>query len=135
MKKRIFRKKKFFIVLCSILLCGCGIKEQSPAVDKNITFMAIGLNDHVLENEGSEEVIRQYEEYTGIHVDWRWSATENYHTALEYSIRDTTTIPMIVTVGNNMWRSISSEAKKRKILGPQTVSGERGFISQFITGR
>lgn len=114
MKKRIFRKKKFFIVLCSILLCGCGIKEQSPAVDKNITFMAIGLNDHVLENEGSEEVIRQYEEYTGIHVDWRWVATENYHTALEYSIRDTTTIPMIVTVGNNMWRSISSEAKKGK---------------------
>lgn len=114
MKKRIFKKKGFLIFLCSILLCGCGRREQEPATDKNITFMAIGLNDHILENEGSEEVIRQYEEYTGIHVDWKWVATENYATALEYTIRDTTTIPMIVTVGSNMRRIISSEAKKGK---------------------
>lgn len=108
------RKTFIFIAFLTFnfLFCGCGAKTEESGQKKEISFMAIALADHVLENKYSEKVIRQYEDYTGIHVSWQWIPTESYADHLSYTLMDKANIPMIVTVGSNMKADIVNEAKK-----------------------
>ena len=103
------------IAAVSLGLCffagGCG-RAQTAETTAVISFMATGLGDNALNNAHSDEVTRQYEEHTGISVEWQWFPTETYAEHLNYALMDKANIPMIVTVGSNMKEDIINEAKK-----------------------
>ena len=94
------------------IVFGCTTDEQTAHTYATISFMAIALEDNVLKNEYSDEVIKKYEEHTGIQVEWQWIPTETYAEHLNYALMDKANIPMIVTVGSNMKADIVNEARK-----------------------
>ena len=98
MNKVFKQMKKALLVACLnvivLLTGGCGADAKTVDTDATISFMAIALGDNILEKEHSDEVIRKYEEYTGIHVDWQWIPTETYAEQLNYALMDKANIPM-----------------------------------------
>lgn len=98
------------ILLSFSCLTGCG--DQVNKEYETISFMLIALGDNVLNNEGSEKVISEYEEHTGIHVDWIFVENDGYLEKLKYVLMDKTNIPMIITYGGELDGDAVKEAQK-----------------------
>ena len=104
----------------ALSLTGVGGKEasDSAAVSANgkptITFMATSFQGNDLKNEGSDKVIQMYEDYTGIHVDWRWENQDTYQEKLGLTLMDRENMPMILTCANDLQKqaNVVDAAKK-----------------------
>lgn len=77
-----------------------------------ITFMVTAFYGTELKNEYSDEVIRRYEEHTGIHVDWRWENNDVYKEKLGLVLMDRNNMPMIITGSGEMSANVVDAAKK-----------------------
>lgn len=89
-KKQTAKRAAAGMLTAAVILsmAGCGSSGQSAGNQggadvaggqtgdgkPTITFMTTSFYGTELKNENSEEVIRRYEDYTGIHVDWKWEA-------------------------------------------------------------
>lgn len=104
----------------SLTACGGGKQSAGTEAKKTeaadgkptITFMATSFHGTDLKNEKSDEVIKRYEDYTGIHVDWRWEPNDTYTEKLGLTLMDKDNMPMILTASGNLTANIVDAAKK-----------------------
>lgn len=76
-----------------------------------ITFMVPSFYGGELEQEGSDKVIEAYENYTGIHVDWRFVANDAYNDTFSMTLLDRSNIPMALVWQNAPNGTIVNAAK------------------------
>lgn len=122
------------LVMTVTLLAGCSPSATDPSAPVNsdsgsvtssnpngtgsterptITFMIPDFSGHVLANEHSEEVIARYEEYTGIHVEWRTEANDTYTEKFGLTLMDKANMPMILAANKTLDQNPSaSDAAK-----------------------
>lgn len=87
----------------SLTACGGGNKGQAETAavsadgKPTITFMATSFDGNDLKSEGSDKVIQMYEDYTGIHVEWRWENQDTYKEKFGLTLMDRANMPMILT--------------------------------------
>ncbi len=77
-----------------------------------VTFMVTSFLGTDLKNEHSDEVIRRYEEHTGIHVDWLWESNDVYKEKLGLTLMDRNNMPMIITGSGEMTANVIDAAKR-----------------------
>lgn len=77
-----------------------------------ITFMTTALYGNELKNKDSDQVIKKYEDYTGIHVEWRWEANATYTEKLGLTLMDKGNMPMVLQCGTALTGNIVDAAKK-----------------------
>lgn len=87
----------FSLSACSKGTGSSSTTETSADGKPTITFMATSFDGNDLKNEGSDKVIEMYEEYTGIHVDWRWENNDTYKEKFGLTLMDRANMPMILT--------------------------------------
>lgn len=78
-----------------------------------ITMVAIDHSGNALNNENSDKVIEQYEEYTGIHVDFQWESNSTYSERFSTILMDKENMPMILTSADSTVTSTVVEAARR----------------------
>lgn len=78
----------------------------------SITFMAMSFHGTDLKNEHSDEVIKKYEDYTGIHVDWRWENNDTYNEKLGLTLMDKENMPMIIAGKADLTSNVIDAARK-----------------------
>lgn len=107
------------VMAVSLAGCSGGTKasEESKTAQASdgkpaISFMAVALYGTELKNQYSEEVIKQYEDYTGFHINWRWEANDTYKEKLGLTLMDKGNMPMIVTCGGNLQGNVVDAAKR-----------------------
>lgn len=76
-----------------------------------ITIMSIDTNGNALGVEGSDQVIAQMEEHTGVKTKITWVANDSYEDKLGVTLLDKDNLPMIITVNGNLNTTIVSAAK------------------------
>lgn len=95
---------------------GASAKTDSKTVASDgkpgITFMAPSFHGTDLKNEKSDEVIRRYEDYTGIHVDWQWESNDTYKEKLGLTLMDKNNMPMVVTGTGDLTSNVVDAARK-----------------------
>lgn len=85
--KKILASALLVAMMASLTACGGSAESESSSSETvvaedgkpTITFMATSFYGTDLANENSDKVIEAYEEYTGIHVDWKWEADDTYN--------------------------------------------------------
>ncbi len=87
---------------------GAAGAEEMPA----ITFMATSFFGTDLKNDKSEEVIKRYEEHTGIHVNWQWESNDTYTEKLGLTLMDKDNMPMVLTASGNLTANVVDAARK-----------------------
>lgn len=89
-------------------------KETDPVTGEKptITFMVTDHSGNSLKNDGAEEVIKMFEEYTGIHVDFQWENNDTYGTTFGLALMDKDNSPMILTTGGTITAQIVDAAMK-----------------------
>lgn len=105
------------LLLLPVLAFSGGSKEQTAVATKTdgkptITFMLTSFYGTELKNEHSDEVIRRYEDHTGIHVDWKWETNDVYKEKLGLTLMDKTNMPMVITGSGEMTANVVDAAKK-----------------------
>ena len=104
----------------SLTACGGGKQSAGTEAKKTeaadgkptITFMATSFHGTDLKNDKSDEVIKRYEDYTGIHVDWKWESNDTYTEKLGLTLMDKDNMPMVLTASGNLTANIVDAAKK-----------------------
>ena len=88
--------------------------SASTTVDgkPSISFMAISFKGSDLSVENSDKVIEKYEDYTGIHVDWKWENNDTYKEKFGLTLMDKENMPMILTAQGDLTANIVDAAKK-----------------------
>lgn len=90
---------------------------QAPAADAGngenptISIMCIDIYGTALGNEGSEDVLKAAEEYTGINVDFNWVANDSYSDILGVTLMDKANMPMVITYGSDLQANLVQAAK------------------------
>ena len=86
--------------------------ESGKGEKPTITFMATSFHGTDLKNEHSDEVIQKYEDYTGIHVDWRWENNDTYDEKFGLTLMDRENMPMILTGQADLTGNVVDAARK-----------------------
>ena len=108
------RKKLMTVVMASTMAAamipGAAFAEDSG--DKpTITFMVPEYNaGKSLNNEGSDQVVQKYEDYTGIHAEITWADNGAYNEILGTTLMDVDNMPMIITAQGALTGTIVSAA-------------------------
>lgn len=105
----------------SLTACGGG-KESNNTTAGNtstdgkptITFMATSFHGTDLKNDQSDKVIQMYEDYTGIHVDWRWENNDTYKEKFGLTLMDKENMPMILTAQGDLQQQANVVDAARK---------------------
>lgn len=128
-------KKALSIALVSTMilsLAGCGKKDastestgstgstestggtESAATGETptITFMLPSFYGTDLKNDNSDEVIKRYEAYTGIHVEWQWESNDTYGDKMGLTLMDKDNMPMVLTASGSLTANIVDAAKR-----------------------
>ena len=77
-----------------------------------ISFMTTSFFGTDLKNDRSDEVIKMYEEHTGVRVDWRWEANDTYTEKLGLTLMDRSNMPMVLTASGNLTANVVDAARK-----------------------
>jgi len=101
-------------------LGACGKKEKSKESGSRnsgggkakISMMLPSFTGSDLKNEHSDKVIKTYEDYTGVTVDWRWENNDTYGEKLGLTLMDRDNMPMILTATGDLTANIVDAAKK-----------------------
>lgn len=105
------------VMVLSTAACGSKATETgngAAAADgkPTITFMTTAFNGTELKNDKSDEVIKRYEEYTGMHVAWKWEANDTYEEKMGLTLMDKDNMPMIITGKADLTANVVDAAKK-----------------------
>jgi putative aldouronate transport system substrate-binding protein len=127
-KKQTAKRAAAGMLTAAVILsmAGCGSSGQSAGNQggadvaggqtgdgkPTITFMTTSFYGTELKNENSEEVIRRYEDYTGIHVDWKWEADDTYKEKLGLTLMDKENMPMIIAGSSVITANVVDAARK-----------------------
>lgn len=118
------------LAMSAAMLAGCGGSADSTtssvtaSTDSSttgtstgvptISFMIPDFTGHSLKNEGSDEVIAMYEEYTGTHVEWRMEANDTYSEKFGLTLMDKDNMPMVLTATKTLDQNANAaDAAKR----------------------
>lgn len=77
-----------------------------------LTFMIPTFYGTEFANDGSDQVIAAYEEYTGMHIEWRLEANDTYKDKFGLTLMDRDNMPMILTASGALDANIVDAAKK-----------------------
>ena len=113
-------------LMASSVLAGCGDSTEGTQTNNGtnqsanggsslptITFMTTDFGGHSLANENSDKVVAKMEEYTGIHVDFKWEANDTYKDKFGVTLMDKDNMPMILTsASGEMDSNVLSAARK-----------------------
>lgn len=118
--KKILASALLVAMMASLTACGGSAESESSSSETvvaedgkpTITFMATSFYGTDLANENSDKVIEAYEEYTGIHVDWKWEADDTYNEKLGLILMDTENMPMILTCKGSLSANVVDAAQK-----------------------
>lgn len=105
----------------ALSLTACGSSGGSAKTDAGaaladgkpvITFMAPSFHGTDLKNEKSDEVIKRYEDHTGIHVNWQWESNDTYKEKLGLTLMDKDNMPMVLTSSGDLTANVVDAARK-----------------------
>ncbi len=111
--------------LAAALLTGCGGSAQSSSSTATsgststensgrptISFMIPTFYGTEFANDGSDTVIKTYEDYTNTTVNWRLEANDTYKDKFGMTLMDKDNMPMVLTASGAMDANIVDAAKK-----------------------
>lgn len=90
---------------------GASTEEATEEERRTITFMSIDYYGTALANEGSEEVKKAAEDFTGVDVDFTWVANDSYSDKLGITLMDKANMPMVITFGSSLNSSLLQAAE------------------------
>lgn len=107
-------KKRFVAAGMAAAMAVCMLPAAAFADEKpTITFMLPDFNaGKNLQNEGSDQVIADYEDYTGVHVEFKWADNGAYSEILGTTLLDFDNMPMILTATGALSGTIVDAAKQ-----------------------
>ncbi len=77
-----------------------------------ISMMLPSFSGTDLKNDHSDEVIKEYENYTNTKVDWRWENNDTYGEKFGLTLMDRDNMPMILANGGELTANVVDAAKK-----------------------
>lgn len=114
--KKIITGMAFPLIAAGMLFAaGSADKTAQSANASGTPTISFMLTDHygtALKNQHSDQVIKLYEEYTGIHVNWRFEPDSTYKEKLGVTLMDKNNMPMVLTVGYALDSNIISAARQ-----------------------
>lgn len=78
-----------------------------------ITMVAVDHSGNALNNDRSDEVVQQMEDYVGMHVEFQWESNSTYPERFGTILMDKDNMPMILTSADSTVKSTVVEAAKR----------------------
>lgn len=106
------------VTAMSMAACGGSSdkKESTSSTTEDgkpvISMMVPAFYGTELQNEHSDEVIKKYEDYTGVSVEWKFENDGTYKEKLGLTLMDKDNMPMILTSNVELSANIVDAAKK-----------------------
>ena len=95
--------------MAATMLPSMAFADEQPTVTLLVPEYNAGKS---LKNEGSDEVIKKVQEYTGINFEIKWGDNGAYDQVLGTTLMDFDNMPMILTCGGAMNGTIVSAAEE-----------------------
>lgn len=87
--------------------------ESTSGEMPTITMVAVDHSGNALNNDRSDEVVQQLEDYMGMHIEFQWESNSTYSERFGTILMDKENMPMILTSADNTVKSTVVEAAKR----------------------
>ena len=129
------------VTAMSMAACGGSSdkKESTSSTTEDgkpvISMMVPAFYGTELQNEHSDEVIKKYEDYTGVSVEWKFENDGTYKEKLGLTLMDKDNMPMILTSNVELSANIVDAAKKGAFWDLTSISGRFRSISESLPGR
>ena len=95
--------------MAATMLPSMAFADEQPTVTLLVPEYNAGKS---LKNEGSDEVIKKVQEYTGINFEIKWGDNGAYDQVIGTTLMDFDNMPMIITCGGSMNGTIVSAAEE-----------------------
>lgn len=130
MKKRLLAASMAAAMAMSMIpVAAIAEESEYPTVTFMVTDMQSGQN---LNQENSDLVIQAYEEYTGIHVEFKWADNGAYSELFATQLMDFDNMPMILTAAGQITGMVVDAAEEGAFwdLTPFLESGDFPNLAQ-----